>query len=147
MQPTTVKFGKFVVQLGTGTGTITYTAPCGFTSKALQFSKDLNDVQIPDCDDPDAVAWLGRDVASLSAQVTGEGVLAQESVVAWLAAVDSVNSVPVKVILTFPARTITWTGYMHISEFNIQAELGNRVTVSVTMNSDGPLTRTMVPAS
>ncbi|MFB2563471.1 phage tail tube protein [Rhizobium sp. IMFF44] len=145
-KPTTIRFGKFIVQLGTDTaGSITYTAPCGFTSKSLQFSKDLNDVQIPDCEDPDAVAWLGRDVASLSAQVSGEGVLAQEAVDSWLEAVESIDSVPVKIILEFPAKKIEWTGLMHVSDFNVQGELGGRVTVSATLNSDGELTRVTTP--
>ncbi|SCB40752.1 phage tail tube protein [Rhizobium multihospitium] len=148
MKPTTVRFGRFVVQLGkTSGGTTTYTSPCGFTSKSLQFSKDLNDVQIPDCDDPDAVSWLGRDVASLSAQVSGEGVLAQEAVDDWLEAVESIDSIPVQIILQFPAKTITWTGHLHVSEFTVSGEMGGRVTASVTMNSDGELTRVTTPVT
>lgn len=147
-KPVTIRFGKFVVQLGKTTGgTTTYTSPCGFTQKALQFSKDLNDVQIPDCDDPDEVAWLGRDVASLSAQVTGEGVLAQEAVDDWLTAVESIDSIPIKIILEFPLKTITWTGNMHLSEFNVQGNLGERVTANVTLQSDGELVRVTTPVT
>ena len=145
-KPTTARFGMFAVQLGVDTGgTIAYTAPCGFTSKSLQLSKDLNDVQIPDCDNPDEVAWLGRDAVSLSAQVSGEGVLAAESVDTWLEASENIESVPVKIILTFPAKVITWTGKMHVSELTIGAELGGRVTLNVTMNSDGELVRVSTP--
>ncbi len=89
----------------------------------------------------------GRDVASLSAQVSGEGVLAQDAVDDWLKAVESIDSIPVKVILEFPAKTVTWTGSMHVSDFTIQGELGNRVTVNATLNSDGELTRTTTPVT
>ena len=60
------------------TGTITYAAPCGFTSKNVTISKNLAEVSIPDCDDPDAPIWLGRDVQSQSCVISGDGVAAAE---------------------------------------------------------------------
>ena len=77
-QPTTARFGKFKVYLGDDGDPIVYTAPCGFTSKSLTLTKSLAEVNLPDCDDPDAVAWVGRDASSLSASVSGEGVLAAD---------------------------------------------------------------------
>lgn len=139
--PTTAKFGKFRVKLGNDASPIVYTAPCGFTSKALNLSKNLTDVNLPDCTDPDLIAWVGRDAASLSASISGEGVLASESIDTWLDAFEDTESVPVKVEAEFADQTITWTGYMHVSAFNVSAELGGRATVSVEMQSDGTLTR------
>ncbi|XKM40327.1 phage tail tube protein [Rhizobium ruizarguesonis] len=75
-QPSTARFGKFRIMLGNSADPIVYAAPCGFTSKSLTLTKDLTDVTLPDCDDPDAVAWVGRDASTLSASVSGEGVLA-----------------------------------------------------------------------
>jgi hypothetical protein len=136
-QPTTAKFGKFRVMLGDSASPIVYTSPCGFTSKSLTLTKDLTDVNLPDCADPDAVAWVGRDAASLSAAVSGEGVMAAESVEDWLDAWESSDSVPVKIEVEFPAKTITWTGRMHIATFTAGAEQGGRVTANVEMQSDG----------
>lgn len=143
-KPETARFGKFSIKLGAGTSPIVYTAPCGFNSKSLQLTKDLTDVNIPDCDDPDAVAWVGRDAASLSASVTGEGVAAAESADVWLEAFENVESVPVKIELVFVSKTITWTGYMHIAQLTIGAESGGRVTLNVEMSSDGELVRDTV---
>lgn len=142
-QPVTAKFGKFRVLLGSGAAPYTYAAPCGFTSKSLTLTKDLTDVNLPDCDDPDAVAWVGRDAASLSASVSGEGVLASESVETWLNAWEDVNAIPVKIEVEFPAKTITWTGMMHISTFTTGAEQGGRATATVELQSDGELVRTV----
>jgi hypothetical protein len=142
-QPSTARFGKFRILLGSGTGPITYAAPCGFTSKSLTLTKDLTDVTIPDCDDPDAVSWIGRDASTLSASVSGEGVLASESVETWLDAWENVNAVPVKIEIEFPAKTITWTGSMHVSSLNPSTEQGGRVTMTVEMQSDGELVRTV----
>jgi hypothetical protein len=142
-QPSTARFGKFRIMLGNSADPIVYAAPCGFTSKSLTLTKDLTDVTLPDCDDPDAVAWVGRDASTLSASVSGEGVLASESVETWLDAWENVESVPVKIEIEFPAKTITWTGLMHVSSLNPSTEQGGRVTMSVEMESDGELVRTV----
>jgi hypothetical protein len=142
-QPSTARFGKFRILLGNEADPIVYTAPCGFTSKNLTLTKDLIDVTIPDCDDPDAVSWIGRDASTLSASVSGEGVLAAESVETWLDAWENVNAVPVKIEIEFPAKTITWTGLMHVASLNPSTEQGGRVTMTVEMQSDGELVRTV----
>ncbi len=141
--PITARFGKFRVLLGDGASPVVYTAPCGFTSKSLTLTKDLTDVNLPDCDDPDAVAWVGRDASSLSASVSGEGVMASQSVETWLDAWESSESVPVKIEVEFPAKTVTWTGMMHIATFTAGAEQGGRVTANVELQSDGELVRTV----
>ncbi|EHK56818.1 phage tail tube protein [Allomesorhizobium alhagi] len=139
-QPTTIKGGKVRVLLDL-TGGGTYTAPCGFTSKSITLNKALNDFQIPDCDNPDLVDWLGRDAVSLSMSVSGEGVLASESVETWLDAWEDVDSVAVKVEWEFPAKTITWTGSMHVENFDVGAQNAQRATASVSLQSDGVMTR------
>lgn len=139
--PTTAKFGKFRVLLETATPG-TYAAPCGFTSKSLALSKNLSDINLPDCDNPDAPAWVGRDVESLTASITGEGVMAQESADTWMDAYESTNSVNVKVEIAMPTTTWTYTGKMHLSSLTLSAEQGGRVQANVEMQSDGPLVRT-----
>lgn len=139
--PTTARFGKFRVLLGSGSAPITYAAPCGFTSKSLTLSKSLTEVLLPDCDDPDAVIATGRDVQSTSWSVTGEGVMAAESADTWLEAFESADSVPVKVEVEFSSGTITWTGTAHIETIELGAEQGGRVTANVTMQGDGALAR------
>ena len=141
-QPTTARFGKFRVLLGDDADPIVYAAPCGFNTKSLTLTKDLTDVTLPDCDDPDAVAWIGRDAASLSASVTGEGVLAVESAETWLEAWEDEESVPVRIEIEFPATIIIWTGLMHVATFTTGAEAGGRATANVEMQSDGELVRT-----
>lgn len=145
-KPTTVRFGKFRVLLGDNETPVVYTAPCGFTSKSLNLTKNLSDLNLPDCDDPDAPAWVGRDVESLSASISGEGVLASESVSVWLDAYHDVESVPVKVEIEFSStETITYTGNMHISSLEIGAQQGGRATLNVSMESDGELVKTVSP--
>lgn len=137
--PTTARFGKFLVKLATVEAPTVFTAPCGFTNKALNLSKNLEEVTIPDCDDPDKPSWVGRDVSSLTASVTGEGVLAGEAVETWLNAFKTTEPVPVRIELLLTAGSLIFTGMMHLSTFNITAETGQRVNVSVELQSDGEL--------
>lgn len=140
--PKTIKGGKVVVSIGDGASPMVYTAPCGFTSKSVQFSKGLEEVNLPDCDDPDKVNWIGRDASSLSISVSGEGVAAAESIEMWLDSWESIDSVPVKIQAIFPAETYTWTGFMQVENLEVGAPNGQRVTLNVTMQSDGEMVRT-----
>lgn len=143
-QPVTIKGGKVrvLLDLGGGGG---YVAPCGFTNRSLTLSKALNEFSVPDCDDPDAVDWLGRDATSLSMLVSGEGVLASESVEDWLDAWGSVDSIPAKVEIEFPSKTITYTGAMHVETVEIGANNGQRATANISMQSDGIMTKAVTP--
>lgn len=143
--PTTIKGGKVRVLLESADSPSTFYAPCGFTSRAVTLTKALNEFQLPDCDDPDAIDWLGRDAVSLSMQVSGEGIAAEESVEAWLDAWESTTSVNVKVEWEFPTKLITWTGTMHVESIESQAPNGQRVTLNVSMQSDGEMTRVVTP--
>ncbi len=140
-QPITARFGKFKVSLGDDSSPIAYTAPCGFTSKSLSLGKGLSEVLIPDCDDPDAPLATGRDVESTTASVSGEGVLAAGSVLTWLTAYESTEAVPVQIEVEFSSGTVVWTGLMHVESLEVGAEQGGRVTLNVSMQSDGALVR------
>lgn len=112
-QATTIKSGKIRVLLGNDATPTVYAAPCGFTQRSITITKGLEEVNIPDCTDPDKVDWVGRDATSLSMGISGEGVLAAESVDDWLDAVDSIDSIPVKVEWEFPTKTIVLTEIIH----------------------------------
>lgn len=140
-QATTIKSGMVRVLLGSGSGPITYAALCGFTQRSITFSKNLEEVNIPDCDDPDKIDWIGRDATSLSMAISGEGVLAEESVEEWSDAMESTSSVPVKVEVEFPTKTLTWTGYMHIESMELGVANGGRATNNISMQSDGQMVR------
>jgi hypothetical protein len=138
---TTIKGGKFRVLIGNDATPIVYAAPCGFTQRSISLTKGLEEVNIPDCDDPDKVDWVGRDATSLSMSISGEGVLASESVDTWLEAWESLDSVPVKVEWEFPTKTVTWTGFMQVETLEAGAANAGRATLNVSMQSDGEMVR------
>jgi len=144
-QAATIKGGKIRVQIGDGGSPITYTAPCGLTQRSITLSKSLNEVSIPNCEDPDKVDWVGRDAASLSMAISGEGVLASQSIETWLDAAESIDSVDVKVEIEFPATTYTYTGKMQVESLEIGANNGERATINISMQSDGEMVRASNP--
>lgn len=144
---TTIRGGKVRILLGDGATPVVYTAPCGFTSRSITFSKGLEEVNVPDCDDPDKVDWIGRDAVSLSIAVSGEGVLALESVDTWDEAWLSLDSVDARIEVEFPTKTIVWTGKLHIESLEMGATNGTRATLNVSMQSDGEFVRTETPAT
>ena len=146
-QATTIKGGKIRVLLGNDANPIVYSSACGFTQRSITLNKGLNEVQIPDCLDPDKVDWVGRDATSLSMGISGEGVLASESVDIWIDGFESIDSIPVKVEWEFPAKTITWTGRMHIESMEVGANNGERATNNVSLQSDGEMVRVTTPVT
>jgi hypothetical protein len=146
-QATTIKGGKIRVLLGNGADPVVYSSPCGFTQRSITLSKSLEEVNIPDCLDPDKVDWVGRDATSLSMAISGEGVLASESVDTWIEGFESIDSIPAKVEWEFPAKTITWTGRMHIESMEVGANNGQRATNNVSLQSDGEMVRVTTPAT
>jgi predicted secreted protein len=135
---TTVPFRLFKVLLGNGATPEVFTAPCGLTANAIAFSKDTNSTVVPDCTNPDAPAWVERDVVSNSAAISGSGVMATESLPTWWAAYDSGVSIHTRVQVDLAAPSGGyWEGSFHVTRFEPGGTRGNRVTVTIAMESDG----------
>lgn len=139
-QATTVPFSGFRVLLETATPG-TYGAPCGLTERSLTLSKETNDTTTPDCQNEDAAAWVERDTVSKSASISGEGVMARESIAAWQAAYDSDSPVSVRVERAGTAALGGgyYLGLFHLTSFEQSATRGERATVSIEMSSSGPV--------
>jgi hypothetical protein len=81
--PRTLSFSNFKVYISDTDSPGVYTAPCGFTQKALTIDAETSDVTVPDCDNPEDPAWTERSVTALSATITGAGVMAMASLTTW----------------------------------------------------------------
>lgn len=139
--PVTMKYGKFRVLLGNGASPEVFTAPCGFTQKSFTRTKELSDVVIPDCDDPDAMAHTARDARSLSASISGSGVMAKSAYPVWVAAYESSESVNCRIEFEWADDDVTTiTQRFHLSSLELSADLGDRVQISIQMESDGGYT-------
>lgn len=129
------------VLLGDGGEPEAFAAPCGLTTKSLTIAQNLSEVTIPDCDDLDAPYWIARDTTNLSASVSGEGVLAAESLQTWLDAAFSTDAVNARIEIEFSTGTQTFSGAFKVDNFQISAQQGQRVSVSISMQSDGQIAK------
>ncbi len=113
-----------------------FSEPCGLTTKSLNFGATTNSTLIPDCDDPEAPAWEAKDVNSLSATLSGSGVMAMESFDTWQDWFMSATSRNIQIKLD-DASLGQWEGSFIISALNYGGQRGQKVTIEVTMVNDG----------
>lgn len=130
----TLPFSKFLVSLGNGAMPEVFAAPCGLNSRSFNRTAATNETNVPDCDDPDAPSWLERDIVSLSASISGAGVVADEDFDTWNAWFESGDSKNVQIKL---GTTRTWIGSYKLTKLNITGQRGSRTTFDATLDSDG----------
>jgi hypothetical protein len=140
--PRTLKFGDFKIWIEDPDNPGVFIAPCGFTQKALTITGSTSDVVIPDCDDPDAAAWVGRGIASLSAEFNGSGVFALDGHAKWRKRMLAAASFPVRV--EFADTGANGGGYYSgnavlttLGEAVQRGADGGKTTANVAGQSDG----------
>lgn len=140
-QATTVPFSGFRVLLEDPATPGTFIAPCGFTERSLTLTKETNDTTVPDCDNEDAASWVERDVVSKSAAISGEGVMARESLARWQAIYEDDDPVSARVERAGTAAQGGgyYLGKFHLTSFEQGAVKGERATVSAELSSTGPV--------
>lgn len=134
-----VKFGQqqLLVEYPAGSGI--FGAPCGITGLTRQVQTNTNDVELPPCNDPDAIIWLGVDAISKRMTLTFSGTLADTSLPMW----DSwsmEDSARRKVRwyrnLDQPNRGY-WEGYAVLTDYQEDSSGRARYTNSGTIIFDG----------
>ena len=121
----------------------TFLRPCGLNNHTATFSKQTQEILVPDCDDPELPAWIARGVESLDFSATGSGLLAAEAIDAWWAAFNTTESIPARIYVGKATDTTNgrfWEGRVHITSLEIGGERGGKASASVTIVSDGELT-------
>lgn len=140
-QAQTLPFSAFKVLLESTATPGTFIAPCGLTERSLSLTKETNDTTVGDCDDEDAAAWVERDVVSKSASISGDGVMARQSIAVWQAAYES--DAPINVRVERSGTAAQGGGYylgtFHLTSFEQGATRGERATASIEMSSSGPV--------
>lgn len=132
-QATTLRFSQFLVQLGNGASPEVFASPCGLNSRSFNRSAATNDTNVPDCDDADAASWLERDIVSLSAAISGAGVVADEDFDVWNTWFESGASKNCKITL----GTRVWIGPYKLTKLNVTGNRGSRTTFDASLDSDG----------
>jgi len=141
-KPTTYKGSLVAIYLESTLTPGTYIKPCGLNNHTFSFTKNAQEIAIPDCDDPELPQWLERDVESLDFSGSGEGVLAAESINDWWDAFNSTDAINARLYigaLTDTTNGYYWEGMIHVTGFEITGQVGQRATVSISVVSTGEL--------
>lgn len=137
-KPTTQRWSKLSIWVGDGASPEDFTSQvCGLVTKGIAFSTQTGDTVVPDCDDPDLPSWIERVPRSLSASVTGAGVMAEETFAFWRTWFLSAEAKNARIVLE-----ITTPGYFFgafvLTAFELTGnEADGKVQVNLTMQSDG----------
>jgi hypothetical protein len=136
-QPVTRKFGQYLVKIEDPAAIGTYKAPCGFTERSITFDAGMNEQNIPDCVDPDAPVWTGREKTARSIGINGNGVLAVEDLDFWRTLWLSDNSANARIVVVGYGY---WAGKLHVANISDGPVYGQKVTRGFQAASDGEWT-------
>lgn len=138
-QAETIKFGEFLFKVEDPDAPNVFFAPCGITSRSLDFTKATNETNVPDCDNDDLASWLERDVVSLSSAISGTGVLDRNAHATWRKWAFATDSwrCRIETAGSLANGGGYYQGYYHLTKFSPKADRGQRVTMDVSLDSDG----------
>jgi hypothetical protein len=131
---------KLVLKVGDGASPEVFTSLCSINAeRGVTFDGTFRDEVVPDCTDPDLLAWVAREAESLSMGVTGGGMSHKNDVKRlwdWWKSGDTKNC---QLILDddTPANVITWEGGFKLPNFELSGNRGEKVASSLTLASDG----------
>ena len=136
---------KLLLKVGDGEDPEVFSAFCSINaSRGISFTSATRDFAVPDCTDPDEIAWLAREKESLSVSVTGAGMVNTPDVQAffdWFKSEDSKNC---QVVVDVPSVDggVIFEGAFHLTEFSITGDRGGKMETSISLASDGEVTST-----
>jgi hypothetical protein len=141
-KPTTSAFSTFLIQIESDDSPGIFAAPCGLTTKGFNQTANAQETSVPDCDDPDAPAFVERAVDTISAEITGSGVLAKEAHEnVWQPMFVGAVSKNCR-IYPFGLTGGYYEGLFLLTQYNNTVQRGQKVNVDITLSSDGEYTWT-----
>lgn len=142
-QAKSVRGTKLLVKIGDGGAPETFTHNCSINAaRSFQLTSQTNDFAVPDCDDPDLMAWLEREKVSIGGTIQGAGILNSDDLPFFEDYARSPDPKNVRVVVDVPGADGGgfWAGAWLLTDFQINGDRGAKVDVSLTMQSTGILT-------
>lgn len=82
-QDYSIKFGEQQMLVEEPAGSGIFAAPCGITGLTRTIDTNTADIDLPPCEDPDAITWLGVDPVSKRMTLAFQGTLADNALPVW----------------------------------------------------------------
>ena len=138
-KPTTLRWTKLTLWPEVSAG-VYESKECGLNAKGFSISGDMAEVNVPDCDDPDAATWVERTIRALSAGVSGSGLMAEESFAFWRDWALSAAPKNLRIVLDLAASDGFFEGLFLLNQFELSGnEADGKVGVTLGLSSDGPV--------
>lgn len=144
-QAKTVRGTKILVKIGDGGSPETFTHNCSVNgARSFQLSAQSNDVNVPDCDDPDLMAWIEREKVSLGATVQGAGICNTPDVEFFFNYAKSPDPKNCRIVVDVAGSDGGgyFAGEFHCTDFQVDGDRGSKANVSITLASTGAITWT-----
>lgn len=138
--PKTAPWYKMLIQVGDGADPEVFSAPCGLTTRGINFSAETSDTTVPDCEDPSLPSWTERVARALSAGISGSGVLALATHETWRQWFLSGEARNCRMKLDVPVGDGGghYEGRFVLTTFNLGAsEDDGKISVEVELQNDG----------
>jgi len=132
-----------LLKVGDGASPEVFATYCSVNAaRGISFTSATRDFAIPDCTNPDQIAWLAREKESLSVGVTGAGMLNTpdvEDFFTWWKSEDPKNC---EIVVDVPSVDggVVFSGAFHLTDFEITGDRGAKQEISLTLASDGEVT-------
>jgi hypothetical protein len=141
---TTLPFSKIRLLVENPATPGTFVKICGLNERSLSYTKELNSVVTPDCDNDDAPASTEYDVASDGWTVSGNGVLTAEGypIAEAFRAAGVAWNIRYEEDFPAPLGLKTYSGKAFLQSLEVNASRGTRGTMTFTLQGSGPLTVT-----
>ncbi|NML11303.1 hypothetical protein HHL08_14300 [Sphingobium sp. AR-3-1] len=139
--PTTIKGQKVALQLGDGASTEVFTTVCGITTKGLQRTRAVNDSEVWDCTDPDALPLTEREMGAGDWTITGEGQAVAAELDRIEEAFEAAANWQIVFFGTGTTITRTYRGNAIMTDLNLGAVNGQKASISLTLSGNGELTK------
>ncbi|QTL01913.1 hypothetical protein J5J86_13970 [Aquabacter sp. L1I39] len=139
------KTQKLLIEFGDGESPEEFAFNCSInTSREFTIEGSTIDATTPNCVDPDAPAWVGRVIDTLSAGISGEGTM---DPISWGALRDRMlAAVPFNARVTLDLTGAQGGGYFAgafvMTSLGVAKEGRGFVSCSVELQSDGAITWT-----
>jgi hypothetical protein len=136
---------KLLLKVGNGASPEVFTPYCTINAaRSIKGTATTNEFNIPDCADPDALAWVVREKVALSYTVGGAGILNTPDVqdmADWLADEASKNC---QMVVDVPSADggVIFEGAFHLTDFEITGDRGGKMEANLSLVSDGEVSVT-----
>lgn len=110
-------------------------------ARGISFTSSTSDFNLPNCDDPEEIAWVVREKDGLSVAVNGAGILNTPDIKTYFEWLKDPNSWPAMMVVDVPVVDggVIFAGNFHLTDFDITGDRGGKAENSIALASDGEI--------